>query len=149
MNIATRVVMNPAALAELLRGPSGPVMRRLLEDGEFVKDRAWGYVRVHKPIQGERRKRKPGTLRDSLVKRVRGPGLVEVGSEDDIALIEEKGSTPHPIVAKGKPLVFYWPKAGKVVAFPPFGKPPGTVNHPGTTGSKYLTKALNDLRSRY
>lgn len=147
--VAARVVMDPAKLAEVLRSPSGPVMRRLIEDGEFVKDRARSYVRVHKPVPQERRNRRPGQLRDSIVKRIRGEGVVEVGSDDPIALIEHEGTEPHPITSKGKPLVFYWPKVGRVVAFPPWGKPPGTVHHPGTTGSHYLTRALADLRRRY
>lgn len=139
--MATRVVMDPAKLAEVLRGPNGPVMRRLIEDGEFVKDRARSYVRVHQPVPQERRKRRSGTLRDSIVKRIRGEGVVEVGSEDPIALIEHEGTEPHTIT--GNPLlVFWWGKVGRVVAFP-------KVNHPGTTGSKYLTRALADLRRRY
>lgn len=139
--MATRVVMDPVKLAEVLRGPNGPVMRRLIEDGEFVKDRARSYVRVHKPVPQEQRKRRPGTLRDSIVKRIRGEGVVEVGSEDPIALIEHEGTEPHTI--HGNPLlVFWWGKVGRVVAFP-------KVNHPGTTGSHYLTRALADLRRRY
>lgn len=135
--------MDPAKLAELLRGPNGPVMRRLIQDGEFVKDRARQYVRVYKPLPGPVRKRRPGTLRDSIVKRVRSAGVVEVGSEDDIALIEHEGSKSHVIKARNVPkLVFFWPKRGQVVAFK-------QVTHPGTLGSKYLTKALDDLRSRY
>ncbi len=133
--------MDPAKLAEVLRGPNGPVMRRLIQDGEFVKDRAKGYVRVHKPVPGEQRKRRPGTLRDSIVKRVRPEGYVEVGSEDKIARIEEEGSYAHQIVGNPR-LVFFWPKVGTVVSFP-------KVNHPGTTGSHYLSRALNDLRQRY
>lgn len=133
--------MDPAKLAELLRGPSGPVMRRLIEDGEAVKDRARQLVGVHKPVQGERRKRRSGQLRDSIVKRVRGPGLVEVGSEDPIALLHHEGTEPHTI--SGNPrLVFFWPKAGAVVSFP-------KVNHPGTRPNPYLVKALEVLRSRY
>ncbi len=139
--MATRVVMDPRKLAEVLRGPSGPVMRRLIEDGEFVKDEARRLVRVHEPVPGERRKRRPGTLRDSLVKRVRGDGVVEVGSDDPIALIEHEGTEPHQIVGRPR-LVFYWRSAGRVVAFP-------RVNHPGTTGSHYLTRALDKLRQRY
>lgn len=138
--------MDPAKLADLLRGPSGPVMRRLIEDGEFVKDRAKKYVRVHKPVPGERRKRRPGQLRDSLVKRVRGPGLVEVGSDDPIALIEHEGTEGHDIFPRSAPRLVFWSgKLGRVVFMPKGRK----VRHPGTTGSKYLTRALADLRSRY
>lgn len=133
--------MDPAKLADLLRGPSGPVMRRLIEDGEAVKDRARQLVGVHKPVPGERRKRRPGTLRDSIVKRVRGPGVVEVGSEDPIALLHHEGTAPHVITGNPR-LVFFWPKVGRLVSFP-------KVNHPGTRPNPYLTKALEVLRSRY
>ena len=144
--MATRVVMDPAKLAELLRGPNGPVMRRLIQDGEYVKDRAKSYCRVYKPTPGPARKRRPGTLRDSIVKRIRPGGIVEVGSEDDIALIEEKGSNPHKIKPRSSPrLVFWSAKFGKVV----YLKPGQVVDHPGTTGSRYLSRALADLRSRY
>ncbi len=143
--MAVRVVMDPAKLAELLRGPNGPVMRRLIQDGEFVKDRAKSYCRVYKPVPGPQRKRRPGTLRDSIVKRIRSAGVVEVGSEDPIALIEEKGSVAHKITPKRTRLVFWSGKFGRVV----YLKPGQSVDHPGTTGSRYLTRALDDLRSRY
>lgn len=139
-----RVVMDPAKLAEVLRGPSGPVVRRLMEDGQVVKAEARRIVRVHKPVPGERRNRRPGTLRDSIVTRTipdAGGVAVLVGSDDQIALIEHEGSNPHEI--QGHPrLVFFWAKVGHVVSFP-------KVNHPGTTGSKFLVRALEVLRSRY
>jgi hypothetical protein len=142
--MGTRVVMDPVKLAEVLRGPNGPVVRRLIQDGEAVKQEAKRLVRVHKPVPGERRTRRPGQLRDSIVKRVTSSGgevVVQVGSDDPIALIEHNDTPPHTITGRPK-LVFYWPKAGRVVAFP-------RVNHPGTTGSRYLTKALQVLRRRY
>lgn len=138
--------MDPAKLAELLRGPSGPVMRRMIEDGEYVKDRARVYCRVYKPVPGPQRKRRPGTLRDSIVKRIRPGAYVEVGSEDPIARIEEEGSHPHEIAPRSSPRLVFWSgKAGRVV-FMPRGR---SVSHPGTTGSRYLSRALADLRSRY
>lgn len=138
--------MDPAKLAELLRGPNGPVMRRMIQDGEYVKERARVYCRVYKPVPGPQRKRRPGTLRDSLVKRIRPGGIVEVGSEDDIALIEEKGSHPHEIAPRSSSRLVFWSgRAGRVV-FMPKGR---SVYHRGTTGSRYLTRALADLRSRY
>lgn len=137
-------VMHPQKLAEVLRGPQGPVVRRLLEDGELVKDEARRLVRVHTPVPGERRARKPGTLRDTTVKRVverGGEVVVQVGSSDPITGYEHDGTPPHVIT--GRPLlVFYWPKVGRVVAFP-------RVNHPGTTGSRFLVRALDVLRRRY
>lgn len=141
-----RVVMDPSKLAELLRSPSGPVMRRLIEDGEAVKDEARRLVRVHKPTPGERRKRRPGTVRDSINKRIVGPGVVMVQAADPISLIEHEGSSPHQIAPrKADRLVFWSGKAGRVV-FMPKGR---AVNHPGTTGSFFLKRALDVLRSRY
>lgn len=137
-----RVVMDPAKLAELLRGPNGPVMRRLIEDGEAVKDEARRLVRVHKPVPGERRKRRPGSVRDSINKRIVGPGVVMVQASDPISLIEHEGTEPHTIPAR--PLLVFWSgKAGKVIYTQK------DVHHPGTTGSKFLLRALDVLRSRY
>ena len=136
-----RVVMDPAKLAEVLRGPNGPVMRRLIQDGEAVKDRARQLVGVHKPVPGERRNRRSGQLRDSIVKRIRPEGYVEVGSEDPIALLHHEGTPPHQITGNPR-LVFFWPKVGRVVSFP-------KVNHPGTRPNPYLVRALDVLRSRY
>lgn len=145
-----RVVMDPAKLAEVLRGPSGPVVRRLMEDGQVVKAEARRIVRVYNPPPGgPKRERRPGTLRDSIVTRVvpDADGVaVLVGSEDKIARIEEEGSTPHLIGPKNATRLVFWSgKAGKVI----YMKPGKKVRHPGTTGSHFLTKALQVLRSRY
>lgn len=140
----TYVLMHPQKLAELLRGPQGPVVRRVLEDGELVKDEAKRRVGVSQPVPGERRKRPHGQLRDTIVKRVVTQGddvVVQVGSSDPIALLHHEGTPPHAI--HGNPLlVFFWPRVGRVVAFP-------RVNHPGTKPNRYLTEALEVLRSRY
>ncbi len=141
-----RVVMDPAKLAELLRGPNGPVMRRLIQDGEAVKDEARRLVRVHKPTPGERCNRRPGTVRDSINKRIVSPGVVMVQASDPISLIEHEGTEGHKIRPRNaERLVFWSGKAGKVV-FMPKGR---VVDHPGTTGSKFLLRALEVLRSRY
>lgn len=138
--------MDPAKLAEVLRGPNGPVMRRLIQDGEAVKEEARRLVRVHRPTPGERRNRRPGTIRDSVVKRVTGPGEITVIAQDPISLIEHEGSPPHKIAPRNaERLVFWSGKHGRVV-FMPKGR---SVNHPGTTGSKFLLRALDVLRSRY
>jgi hypothetical protein len=141
--VTVNVVMNPAALAELLRGPNGPVYRMQLENGELVKREAQRLCPVAKPEPGARRARAPGTLRDSIVKRIRqgpeGP-IVEVGSEDPVALWVHEGTQPHLI--EGNPLlVFFWAKAGRVVAFP-------RVNHPGNAPNRFLVQALEVLRGR-
>lgn len=162
------VVMDSVKLAELLRGPNGPVARRLIEDGEKVKTEAKRRVGVYKPpdaYSAAHRKRRPGTLRDSIVKRMADNGgelEMLVGSDDPIALMHHEGTVAHVIragagttidaagrrrrggrfVAAGAPeprLVFFWPKAGGVVSFK-------QVNHPGTQPNRYLTESLSVLR---
>lgn len=145
--VDVRLVIDPRKLAELLRSQQGPVVRRLIEDGEFVKVGAQQQVGVYQPQPGPPRARKPGTLRDSIVKRVvtmgNGDVAVEVGSSDPIALWHHEGTEPHVIAARLAPkLVFYWSVAGGVVAFT-------HVNHPGTKPNRYLTEPLARLRSRY
>lgn len=146
--VDVRVVVDPRKLAELMRSPSGPVVRRMLEDGEIVKLEAQQRVGVYKPPpEGPRRQRRPGTLRNSIVKRVvttsSGDVAVEVGSSDPIALLHHEGTEAHIIAARNAPrLVFYWSVAGGVVAFT-------QVHHPGTQPNRYLTDSLAVLRTRY
>jgi hypothetical protein len=95
------------------------------------------------PPAGPKRARRPGTLKDSIVKRlanVDGELNCLVGSNDPIALIHHEGTVPHIITPKkaGGRLTFYLPGAGAVVSVP-------KVNHPGTQPNRYLTDALADL----
>ena len=140
------VAFHPEALAELLRGPDGPTGRMLLVKGELVKQEARRRVGVYAPpdaFSASNRKRKPGQLRDSIVKRLAEEGgelACLVGSEDPIALLHHEGTVPHIIAARNKPLlVFYWPKVGQVVGLE-------RVNHPGTRPNRYLTDSLSVLR---
>lgn len=140
------VVINPGDLQRLLQGPNGPVARDLLRRGNRVKQQAQKLVGVHRPHPQDRpRARKPGTLRDSIVVRLArgGPWGVSaiVGSEDRIALWHHEGTVPHRIVPRrrGGFLVFYWPRAGRVV----FSR---GVNHPGTQPNRFLTNALPAAR---
>jgi hypothetical protein len=143
------VVVNPVKLAELLRGHDGPVVRRLIEDGEAVKDEAKRLVGVYVPpdaYSAANRSRRPGTLRDSIVKRIVTDGgnvAVEVGSDDPIALWHHEGTQPHTITPSIRPmLVFYWKRVGKVVRAL-------MVRHPGTKPNRFLLDALRVLRGRY
>lgn len=141
----TFVQIDPVKLAEFIRSPEGPVFRKLIEDGEAVKTEAKRLVGVHEPTPGEQRTRRPGTLRDSIVKRVGtedGKPTVLVGSDDPIALWHHEGTEPHTITASRAPfLVFFWKKVGHVVRF-------RSVNHPGTQPNRFLLNALNVLRGR-
>jgi hypothetical protein len=142
-----RLVIDPRKLDEVLKGPHGPVAREMMKAGQVVKSGAQRRVGVHEPTPGERRARRPGTLRDSIVTRLTVGGRyglsVVVGSEDPIALWHHEGTQPHTIRPRTKPrLVFYWPKAGGVVFL-------RKVNHPGTRPNRYLTDSIKDLRGRY
>lgn len=148
------VVIDPQKLADYMRSSNGPTVRFLLERGEKVKDEAKRLVGVYQPPDAfslRNRKRRPGTLRDSIVKRIvdiDGLPAVIVGSEDPIALFHHEGTRPHPIMAvraPGKHLVFFWKKVGHVVAF---GPPPRGVNHPGTKPNRFLVNALRVVGGR-
>lgn len=141
------VVIDPAKLAEFMRSPSGPVLRDLIEKGERVKLEAQRLVGVSQPDPVPRRKprRRPGTLRDSIVKRVAdvdGQPAILVIAEDPIAFWHHEGTEPHPIDSRsgGPPLVFYWPKIGRVVVT-------RHVNHPGTKPNRFLVNALRVIAS--
>lgn len=144
--LSSRVVIDSEALAKVMRSEQGPVVRELIKAGELVKDEAKRLVGVSRPDPGSRSSRRPGTLRDSIVSRIktdRGHVVVEVGSDDPIALWHHEGTVPHVIRASRAPkLVFFWPKAGRVVAF-------RQINHPGTRPNRFLLNALKVLRGRY
>lgn len=138
------VVWDAAKLAEVLRSENGPVLRHVLELAERVKTRAKEKVGVHKPDPwGRPLDRAPGTLMDSIVKRVvvRGSGdpVVEVGSDDRIALWHHEGTQPHMIAARNAPKLIFW-SGGSVV----FAK---VVSHPGTEPNRFLTEALDEVIS--
>lgn len=148
------VVLDPVKVNELLRGANGPVVRELYVAGELVRQEAKRLVGVSTRTNTQRRgaggkfvaQRKPGTLRDSIVKRLvqgsQGP-VMQVGSDDPVALWHHEGTQPHVIRPKqARMLVFYWPKVGKVVYLP-------IVHHPGTRPNRFLINALRVLRSRY
>lgn len=148
------VVIDGKKMAELLRGPQGPVVRRLLEDAELVKIAAKEECPVYVPpdaYSAENRARTPGTLRDSIVKRITsapGGGITAlVGSDDPVSLWVHEGTQPHTISARLKPrLVFFWPNGpdgARVYSFK-------SVQHPGTQPNRFLTRALaRVMRGRY
>lgn len=134
----THVVFRPAALAELLRGPTGPVMRDMIIRGERVKQAAIAEAPV-----------RTGNLRAHIVKRVtehEGEPAVLVGVENvPYAIWVHEGSQPHDIVPRNAPaLVFFWEKIGQVVSFPPWGG--GVVHHPGNAPNRFLVRALEAAR---
>jgi hypothetical protein len=138
------VRIDPREVAAFLNSESGPVFRWFVIAGDKVKAEAQRRVGVYEPPpEGPQRARRPGTLRDSIVKRVVRGGagfVIEVGSEDEIALWHHEGTVPHVIVPVRAPrLVFWSSRAGRVVYAT-------RVNHPGTQPNRYLTDALAVLR---
>lgn len=152
----SRVVMDPQAVAQLLRSEQGPVFRQLTRAGDVVKDGAQRRAPVWRPSSGEpdwsirRResKRKPGTLRDSIVKRVveGGPGgfTILVGTEDEVALYVHEGTEPHEITPVRAPALVFWSARLRTTVRSPVG-----VFHPGTRPQRFLTDSLADLRGMF
>lgn len=142
MPVSTVVVMDPKQLAAVLRSNRGPVTRHLIREGERVKQEARRIAPISKnPRSGDEQ---GGNLRDHIVKRVANIGgdpAVLVVCEVPYALWVHEGTVAHVIRPRkaGGRLVFYWPKAGRVVSFP-------KVNHPGTKPNRFLVKALGVLR---
>lgn len=127
----------------MLNSDTGGLMRHMIVQGEKVKQEAQRLVGVYElPPAGPRRARRPGTLRDSIVKRVVRDGrsfAIEVGSDDEIALWHHEGTVPHVIVpVRARRLVFWSARAGKVV----YAR---RVQHPGTAPNRYLVDALRVL----
>lgn len=128
-----KLVIDGARMAELLRSPTGPVGRHLLERGEIVRQAA----RAKAP-------RRTGCLQDSIVKRLEeNPEtgfLVRVLSDTTpcspsrtaYSFYVHEGTQPH--VIQGNPLLsFIW--HGERVFF-------RSVNHPGYAGNPFLRDAL-------
>lgn len=139
-----RVAIDGNLVRRYFTDAGGDVVRFAIQQGELVKLEAQRLVGVYRlPPAGPRRDRPPGTLRDSIVKRFRTTGdgvVVEVGSDDPIALLHHEGTEPHPIRPKrpGGVLVFWSDQAGAVVMV-------RGVNHPGTQPNRFLTEALRVL----
>jgi hypothetical protein len=129
-----KLVIDGARMAELLRSPTGPVGRHLVERGEIVKQAA----KAKAP-------RRTGCLADSIVKRFedRTEGLAVIIQCDttscsperkSYALYVHEGTRAHTIIAKeGSALSFIW--HGERVFFT-------SVNHPGTKAQPFLRDAL-------
>lgn len=139
------VVLDPRQLSTFLNSEQGPLGRFMIVQGERVKVEAQRRVGVYQlPPGGPPRQRKPGTLRDSIVKRFVADGegfYVLVGSNDPIALLHHEGTEPHVIrPVRTAALAFWSGSAGTVV----FAR---EVNHPGTQPNRFLTDSLSVLRT--
>ena len=98
------VILNGRELDALLKGPAGPVYRSMVAFGDVVKGEAMHECPVYDPpdaFSASHRSRRPGTLRDSIVKRVvrgtDGEVTVLVGSDDPVALWVHEGTQPQAL----------------------------------------------------
>lgn len=140
MTEQVRIVVDGDLVRRYFADAGGDVVRFMVQQGELVKLEAQRLVGVYQPPPaGPTRARRPGTLRDSIVKRFHTTGdgvVVEVGSEDPIALIHHEGTEPHTITARNAPMLVFWSeRAGAVISV-------RQVQHPGTQPNRFLTEAL-------
>jgi hypothetical protein len=124
-------------MAEVLRGPAGPVTRHIQERAFIVREAA----RAKAPV-------KSGCLRSSIVVRyedhVGGVAARIVADttacspdRKSYALFVHNGTKPH--VIQGNPtLAFFWPNGPDGAGMYYFG----SVNHPGTKANPFLADAL-------
>lgn len=122
---SSRVVLDPIKVADLLRGPDGPVARALINIGEKVKDFAKQEVGVN-----------TGNLRDHIVKRVvmKSDGIhVEVVADVAYAIYHHEGSR----AVNGKLMVFEAKGGGTVF----------TMRRKAIPPNRFLIRALNRARS--
>lgn len=123
----SRVVIDASAFARYMATPGGDIIRDLERRATDVQAGARAIVR-----------KRTRALERSIVKTPgvdgRGP-FVTVGSDLDYALIEHDGSRPHVIRPRNRKVLRFVGAGGSVV----FAQ---QVNHPGTTGTKYLVRAL-------
>lgn len=130
------LIIDGAAMAELLRSPGGPVGRMLIERSTRVQARAKQIIGPH---------RKTGCLEDSIVKRSERLGdelAIRIQSDTapcsptrtSYSLFVHEGTAAHDIAAKdGGVLAFQW--HGEAAFF-------ASVHHPGTAAIPFLRNAL-------
>jgi hypothetical protein len=137
------LVFDETAMAELLRGPQGPVARDLERKGEIVTQGA----KRRAPVSPDGSHGRPsGYLRSQIHWRL---GADEIGLYVDIlspaetpdgapyGLFMEVGTAPHVIASHGN-----YPLRNRRTG-PVVGR---IVQHPGTAAQPHLRPALEDLR---
>lgn len=131
------LVINQAALDELLHGHEGPVQRAAFRTAEAIKDVAATLINTS---PAEHKDGSPH-LKDTGVVRPHARGWA-VAFTAPYAAAYHDGSVPHTITAKNtKSLSFVWPKANNTRVF--FV----SVDHPGTKPHPFLLEASRMVRS--
>lgn len=134
------LVIDGAEMARMLRSPTGPVGRHLIERATVFQKAA-----------RDQASRKSGCLQDSMVKRVEshdGEIAVRVIADTtpcsptrtSYSLYVHEGTAPHVIMAHdpSKPLAFFWANGPDGPGMYFFTQ----VNHPGTAPNRFFTDNL-------
>ena len=119
-----QIVLDPAAIARMSM-PGGTVDRAMGGTAQAVVAVAQGLV-----------PRDTGTLANAISAQRTAVGW-EVIADTPYALAVHEGSRPHVIEPKGKVLRF--PSKGGTIVYAK------RVNHPGTRGNPFLTKAMESV----
>jgi hypothetical protein len=78
---------------------------------------------------GELRRKTGVSVQFATDRRVSLEAVIDV----DYGVFVTQGTVPHVIRAKGRALVFYWPKVARTVFFK-------SVNHPGTAANPFFKR---------
>jgi hypothetical protein len=129
--MSATVILNPSALAALLRGPQGPVYKDLIKKATEVQ-------RLAKIQVGKR----THNLEHTIVKRVRPKGggfVVEVGSTMPYAFYHHEGFAPFEAPNGMYFVATQGANAGHLIRI---------NRHPGWKGNHYLSDPLRAVMAR-
>lgn len=117
-----KINLDRQKVTEFFRDSNGPIARGMLIQGERVRVATVASLKAGFPAN---------FLSPRIVKRV----VIE--ADGPHVLVGAAGIKTRPHRIDGNPtLVFFWPKAGRVVTF-------RHVNHPGSDFSRYLLERLH------
>ena len=126
------VILNPVAIAELMRSPTGPVVRHMIVVGEKVKLEA---IRIAP--------KRTGNLSKHIVKRIgkadNGEPNVLVGVWNvPYAIWVHEGAKPHDIYPVNARVLAWQGSDGQMVFA-------AHVHHPGNKPNRFLVRALEHV----
>lgn len=118
--------MDTLRIRSMLRSPTGPVGRKVIERGELIAERAWQLAAPHGTMNQH--------IRSYLMPTLLGT-TVYVSSEHPASIFVLKGTKPHDIPFK-KPQALNFVKVGwRTVT---------VVHHPGYKGDDFLKRAMEE-----
>jgi hypothetical protein len=120
-----KIKMNTVAIRNMLRGPTGPVGRKILEKGKEIEKLAARKAARHNM---------QGWVHSTPLPTVLGTSVL-VYCDHPASLFVLKGTKPHVIMSTGS-----WPLRNKATG-QVFGP---KVNHPGYKGDNFLKDAMEE-----